>query len=90
MCIYWDSDKAKSNLVKHGINFVDLEPVFYDVNALSIEDNYAIWEQRFIVTGSDIFGRILTVVYTYRGNYIRIISARHASKKEKIYYERKL
>jgi uncharacterized protein len=59
-----------------------------DPYALSREDSSAQDEQRFIVTGMDVFGRILTMVYTYTEADIRVISARRASASERRVYER--
>jgi len=90
MDIVWDPNKARINKNKHKISFSDVEPIFYDPNTLSYEDGDSINEQRFIATGSDALGRIITVVYAYRNNQIRLISARRASKQERCYYEKKL
>jgi uncharacterized DUF497 family protein len=83
----WDLVKARSNLKKHGISFSDVEPVFYDQHAISMADPGVSVEERFILVGMDALGRIVVVAYTYRGNSIRIISARKATKSEKKSYE---
>jgi uncharacterized protein len=54
---------------------------------LTIEDTASEDEQRYVSTGMDALGRILVVVFTYRGNGIRLISARRAIKKERQHYE---
>ena len=87
MEITWDIKKAKENRLKQGVFFSDVEPVFYDPNALSREDQSAENEARYIVVGLDALGRLLTVVYTYRQDTIRIISARQATKRERNHYE---
>ena len=86
--ITWDSVKAKSNRLKHRVFFSDVEPVFYDPNAISFEDTYSKGEARFIVIGLDSLGRLVVVAYTYRCSVIRIISARKASKSEQKVYEK--
>ena len=88
--ITWDSVKAKSNRLKHGVFFSDVEPVFYDLNAISIEDKESSGEARYIVIGLDMLSRLIVVVYTYRDNIIRVISAREASKSEQKVYEKGL
>ncbi|MCJ7815577.1 MAG: BrnT family toxin [Xanthomonadales bacterium] len=88
MKITWDPVKAKSNRLKHRVFFSELEAVFYDPNAISIEDMDSIDESRFIVIGHDALGRLVVVVYTYRDTVIRIISARKASKTEQKVYEK--
>jgi len=67
---------------EHGIDFADAAGVFEDVRAITIEDNDAEGEQRFVTLGMDFLGRLLVVVYTYRGDAIRIISAWKASRRE--------
>ena len=90
MDIEWDPAKAGSNLSKHGVSFSDVEPAFYDKFALSMPDDLSPAEERFLLVGRDALGRILTVSYTYRGNSIRIISARSATKSERTKYEKEL
>ena len=90
MDIEWDPAKAGSNLSKHGISFSDVEPAFYDEFALSMSDGFSVAEERFLLVGRDALGRILTVSYTYRDNFIRIISARLATKSERTKYEKEL
>ena len=83
----WDPVKARSNLAKHGIRFSDVEPAFYDQHAISMPDPWASTEERFVLVGMDALARIVVVVYTYRGDSIRIISARRATKSERKTYE---
>jgi len=77
----WDSKKAISNLKKHGINFADAVIVLEDEMAITIPDDYP-YEERFITIGMDSLSRILVVVYSWRNNRIRIISARKATSGE--------
>ena len=86
MKITWDSVRAKSNRLKHGIFFSEVEPVFYDPDAIGLEDVDSEGEARFIVIGLDSLGRTLVVVYTYRDGCIRVISARKASTTEQKVY----
>ena len=88
MEIVWDPSKARTNVARHGVRFADVEPVFYDSCAVSIEDTGSFGEQRFVTIGSDGLGRVLVVAYTYRGDdAIRVISARVASPGERELYE---
>jgi uncharacterized DUF497 family protein len=83
----WDPDKAAANRLKHGITFADAVAVFADDFARTITDAAAD-EERFLTLGSDAFGRLLVVVYTWRGqDTIRIISARRATPHERRTYE---
>ncbi len=84
----WDLEKAKLNHKEHGIYFSDAVMVFLDEYAITIEDQ-SHQEQRFVTLGIDAFGRILVVVYTWRDNDVRIISARKATPKERKQYEGK-
>ena len=87
MDIVWDPEKARTNMKRHGIRFSDAEMVFFDPNALTREDLDVKNEQRFVSIGLDAIGCILVVVYTYRGENIRLISARSATKRERERYE---
>ena len=82
----FDPAKNRTNLQKHKIDLSEIEAVFYDQNAITIEDkDHA--EQRFLTIGMDGFGRLLVVCYTYRDNAIRAISARKAEPLERKAYE---
>lgn len=81
----WDPNKARSNLRKHGISFADAVTVFTDDRALTIPEEYA-HEERLVTLGKDALDRVLVVVYTYRGESIRIISARKATARERQQY----
>lgn len=85
----WDPKKATSNLTNHGIDFADAVGVFEDNWALTFEEQEIRGEQRFVSVGSDFLGRVIIVVYTYRNDDIRIISARKAIKSERQIYENK-
>jgi uncharacterized DUF497 family protein len=89
MSYQWDSAKAASNLRKHRVDFADAVGVFEDQWALTIKEEYVEGEQRFATMGMDYLGRVLAVVYTYRGDAIRLISARAATRRERKAYERK-
>jgi hypothetical protein len=86
MTYQWDDDKATANLRKHGIDFADAVSVFSDDLAITIPDE-RFDEERFITVGMDAFSRVLVVVYTWRGNEIRLISARKATRRERKQYE---
>jgi uncharacterized DUF497 family protein len=60
--------------------------VFNDIHVITIDDP-DFDEERFITIGMDAYARILIVVYTYRGDAIRLISARKAEKHERKQYE---
>jgi len=85
----WDLRKAQSNLIKHGIDFSDAVGVFEDEWAITLEHQDVEGEQRFVTIGLDFLARLIVVVYTYRYDDIRIISARRATKRERRSYEQK-
>lgn len=78
----FDPAKARANLRKHRVSFADAEQALRDPHAVTIEDSDSKGEQRFITLGTDTLGRFLVVVYAFRGDRIRLISARKASKGE--------
>jgi uncharacterized DUF497 family protein len=82
----WDQAKAIGNLAKHRVSFEAARGVFRDVFALERHD-LASREVRYIITGM-ANGVILTVIYTKRGERIRIISARKATRNEQNEYYR--
>jgi uncharacterized DUF497 family protein len=82
----WDPDKAASNLSKHGVRFAEATTVFEDEAALTMSDDDPD-EERFVALGIGSMGRILVVVYANRGDRIRIISARKATRQERSQYE---
>ena len=84
----WDPNKARANSANHGVLFSDAEAVLYDPNGITRENDRAEGEQRFVTIGLDALGRALVVAYTYRGDTVRIISARKATRNEVRAYER--
>ncbi len=83
----WDINKAKVNLDKHGIDFADAARIFLDSYRLETALPYDLYrESRYKTTGI-VDNRILVVIYTLRGNKIRIISARKAEKYERKQYQ---
>jgi uncharacterized DUF497 family protein len=85
----WDgAAKAGINLRKHGVRMPEAIPVFDDPYAITITDDESdLEEQRFVTIGMGAIGRLLVVVYTWRGENIRIISARPAEAPEREQYE---
>lgn len=81
----WDINKAASNLRKHSVDFADAVLVFADELAITTEDKRST-EERFIIIGLDVLGRVLVVVYTWRESKIRLISARKATRTERQQY----
>jgi uncharacterized DUF497 family protein len=84
--IEFDSDKAQTNLKKHKVSFSQAEQALRDPFAFTIEGPDSEGEQRFITLGMDSLSRVLVVIYTLRGERIRLISARKASRGETEHY----
>ena len=83
----WDEEKNKINKKKHGISFKVAARVFLDKNRIDdLDELHSDFEERIRIIGR--VEKILTVIYTERGERNRIISARQATKEEEEeYYE---
>ena len=86
MSFEWDPAKAQANLRKHGVDLADAVGVLEDPAAVTIDDD-ATGEKRFVSVGTDFIGRLLVVCWTRRGEDIRLISARPATRAERRQYE---
>lgn len=82
MRLQFDPAKAAGSLRKHGVSFPDAEGVFYDPLAIHQLDLDSEDEERFVAVGLGSAGEVLVVVYTLRGDEIRLISARRATRRE--------
>jgi len=88
MIINWDIKKAASNLKKHGVSFPNAATVFYDPLAVTASDpDHSIGENRYLTFGIAITGNLLTISHTFESDVIRVISARAATKPERLIYE---
>jgi uncharacterized protein len=85
----WDkASKAGRNYRKHAVRMPEAIPVFDDPYAITITDDESDpGERRFVTLGMGAMGRLLVVVYTWRGENVRIISARPAEAHEREQYE---
>ncbi len=84
----WDPDKAIRNLAKHRVEFAEAATVFGDPLAVTFYDpDHSEDEDRFLTFGHSLAARLLVVSHTDRGDAIRIISARVATRKESKIYE---
>jgi len=81
----WDPRKAAANLRKHGVDFADAATVLHDEFAVTVLDDDS-GEERFVTIGTDAVGRVLVVVFTWRGRRVRLISARPATVGERRRY----
>ncbi len=84
----WDDKKAKSNFIKHGISFEEASTAFGDDLSITIEDPlHSYNENRLVLIGKSINHNTLIVIHLEKTDFIRIISARKATKKEYKFYE---
>ena len=88
MAVEFDPKKDATNLKKHGLSVSEGDGVLNDPLALTIEDRSAESEQRFVTIGMNVFGSLMVVVHTPRGEDVRIISVRKADPKERRNYEK--
>ena len=86
MSFEWDPNKAEANIKKHRVDFADAVIALEDPLAIT-DDDPDHEEERHVTIGMDAYGRILVVVYTWRKDVIRIISARRATNIERKQYE---
>lgn len=84
--IEFDPAKARANLAKHKVGFAHAEQALRDPDAVKIEDPDAQGERCIVTMGMDALGRVLVVVHTPRGDRLRVISARKASRGESRQY----
>lgn len=84
----WDKRKAARNLKKHGVSFEEAATAFGGPLSVTIADpDHSEDEERFILLAVSFRNRPLVVVHTERGDNIRIISARGATRRERKQYE---
>lgn len=83
----WDPEKAERNNRKHGVTFTEAATAFGDPLSVVLPDpRHSIGEERFVLFGRSDRTRLMTVMYTERGEEIRIISARLMTPREKREY----
>ncbi|MGH2414702.1 MAG: BrnT family toxin [Microcystaceae cyanobacterium] len=87
----WNPDKASQNFKKHGVSFHEAATVFHDTLSTTFPDpDHSIAESRYVTIGLSRLGRLLVVAHTDRGDRIRIISARKATRQEQRFYEEEI
>jgi uncharacterized DUF497 family protein len=89
MIFTWDVRKAAANLKKHGVDFREAATVFADPLSTTFPDtDHSEKEQRFLTLGQSVRQRVLVIAHTEENDTIRIISARRATRREQIFYEK--
>jgi uncharacterized protein len=88
MSTEFDPKKDAANIKKYGVSLSEGAGVLNDPLALTVEDGSAEGEQRFVTIGTNVFGSLMVVVHTPRGDATRIISVRNPDPKERRDYEK--
>lgn len=84
----WNPDKARINLEKHEVSFEAASTVFADPLSMTFPDpDHSIGESRYVIIGASVTEQLLVVAHTERGDTIRLISARLATRQERKFYE---
>lgn len=86
----FDAKKDATNLKKHGVSLSEGDGVLNDPLALTVEDESAEGEHRYVTIGMNLFGTLMVVVHTPRQAGARIISVRKADPKERRNYEKSI
>lgn len=85
----WDEYNQAKIRFKHVVSPQEAEQTFFNQKIIKPDEQHSLTENRYQLLGQSDIGRILFIVFTIRGNKIRIISARSASKKERGNYDKK-
>ena len=86
----WDQSNIDKTLIKHDVENWECEQIFFNKPLLILDDpKHSISEKVWAAFGKTDADRLLVVVFTKRGNLLRIISTRDMSRKERKFYEEK-
>lgn len=83
----WDQGNQHKNKLKHNVDVKECEEVFCNQAVFFHDDKHSQAEERYVAFGKTNYARLLTIVFTIRGNKIRVISARDQNRAERIAYE---
>ena len=85
----WDEGNQNKSYLKHEVTTKEAEQVFLKKKALLARDSrHSYSERRYLIIGLDYQSRLLSIAFTIRKKRVRVISARPASKRERIIYEK--
>ena len=90
MSAEFDAKKDAANVKKHGVSLSEGDGVLNDPLAITVEDDSAVGEHRFVTVGMNLFGSLMVVVHPPRRSGVRIISVRKADSKERRNYEKSI
>jgi uncharacterized DUF497 family protein len=84
----WDEGNLDKNLIKHNVENWECEQIFFNEPLIVLDDpGHSRSERRWAAFGRTDAGRLLVVIFTKRGDLLRVISARDMNKKERKFYE---
>lgn len=84
----WDARKAAANRRRHGVSFEEASTAFADPLSVTIPDpDHSADEERSLLVGRSSQQRLLVIAHAERGDAIRLISARPATRRERLSYE---
>jgi uncharacterized DUF497 family protein len=88
----WDDGNVEKNWTKHAVRFTECEEVFYRAPLVAPAPAPARrgpGEERFVARGETALGRLLSIIFTFRGDRVRVISARDMSRRERQEYSQR-
>jgi len=84
----WDDGNTDKNRINHQVENWECEQVFFNTPLIVLGDfKHPAKEERWAAFGRTDEGRRLVVIFTKRGNLLRIIAARDMNRKERKFYE---
>lgn len=83
----WDEGNVEKNWRSHRVAASECEQIFFNEPLLAADDpSHSHQESRFYALGQTDAGRLLFIAFTIRGTWVRVISARDMSRKERKVY----
>lgn len=83
----WDKGNIDKNFLKHNVTNKETEEVFENEPKFIIEAKHSTVEKRHMIWGITDKGRKITIIFTLRGDKVRVISARDIHRNERRKYE---
>ena len=82
----WDNKKRTANLEKHGIDFADVNLLDWSRALIAPDTRHDYGESRYVALAPRDDDRLMFIVFTLRGDVLRIISYRKANSQEEKKY----
>jgi len=85
----WDDGNLDKNLIKHQVQNWECEQIFFNEPLIILDDSkHSLSEKRWAAFGQTDAGRFLTIIFTKREKFLKVISARVMNRKERKFYEK--